>query len=417
MSWSSPSRGMRAKLSYRLLAGCLAVAGVPAQSALAAEYYIQPVASISAEADSNLDLQPASQGPVSTQGGYIGDVASLFGIATPDTETTIRPRVDYREYPSDSYDDRLEEYLDLNSVYRGERDRASIYLGFQRRDEINAELNSSEYNPYAPVLPTSPETGRTETGVTRTSLIVLPNYNYHLTQLTTVGVSGIYQKLEYSPNNSFDAVDFNYYQGKLFVEWALNQKNDLTAGAYGARYEAVHFSSNATAEGATLGLHTLWSPLFNTTESVVYQRTAIDTAIPSPLHSTENPWGASFAASYKTQTAELRMNVDRLITPSGGGGIYVNEQAQLQYIRGLSERLTFTGSTFILKDHGLTSNVSGDDRTYFRVGVELKWMFTPTLFVQGGYQYMTEKYQVDPDGAANNRVYLTFGYQGQNRQY
>lgn len=417
MSWSSRKLARIARFSYPLLAGCLPALSLWAPSVRAAEYYVQPQASITAEADSNLDLQPASQGPVSTQGGYIGDAAAIFGIATPDSDTTIRPRVDYRDYPSDSADDRLEEYLDLSSVYRGERSRASLYLGFQRRDEFNAELNSAEYNPYGPVLPTSPETGRTVTGATRTSLILLPNYNYHLTPLTTVGVSGIYQKLQYSPSNSFDAVDFNFYQGKVFVEWALNQKNDITAGVYGARYEAVHFNSTATAEGATLGLHTIWTPLFDTTASVVYQRTAIDTAIPAPFHSTENPWGASFAASYKTQISELRMNLDRLVTPSGGGGIYVNEQAQLQYTRSLTERLAVTGAMFILKNHGLTSNVSGDDRTYLRTAVEAKWMFTPTFFVQGGYQYMWEKYQVDPDGAANNRFYVTFGYQARNRQY
>jgi hypothetical protein len=65
----------------------------------------------------------------------------------------------------------------------------------------------------------------------------------------------------------------------------------------------------------------------------------------------------------------------------------------------------------------LTSNVSGDDRTFLRTAVELKWMLTPTLYVQGGYQYMWEKYEVNPDGAANNRIYVTFGYQARERQY
>ena len=415
MSWSS-RRSARyvAELKF---AGTLAAAILPVQLMHAAEYYVQPMASISAEEDSNLDLQPASQGPVSSNTGYIGDAAALFGIATPDSDTTIRPRVDYRDYPSDSADDRLEEWLDLNSIYRAQRGRASLYLGFQRRDDFNAELNSAEYNPYGPVLPTSPETGRTLTGVTRTSLILLPNYSFYLTPTTTIGVSGIYQRLDYTPNNSFDAVDFNYSQAKMFVQWALNQRNDITAGVYGSNYEAVHYNSIAVAEGATLGLHTNWTPLLDTTESVVYQRTRLDTAIPLPLRGTENPWGASFAAAYKTLVDQFRINVDRLITPSGGGGIYVNEQAQFQYTRALDPRLEFTGAMIALRNHGLTSNVSGDDRTFLRTAVELKWMFTPTLFVMGGYQYMWEKYEVSPDGAANNRVYVAFGYQARNRQY
>ncbi len=415
MSWSFPRTPRKVK--HPGLGTAVALAAALALPVHAAEYYVQPVASIAAEEDSNLDLQPASQGPVSSNTGYIGDVAALFGIATPDSDTTIRPRIDYREYPSDSPDDRLEEWLDLNSAYRAERGRASVYLSFQRRDEFNAELNSAEYNPYGPVSPTSPETGRTLTGVTRTSLLLLPNYSYYLTPLTTIGVSAIYQMLNYSPNNSFDAVDFNYAQAKLFVQWALNQKNDLTAGVYGSDYKAVHYDSDAVAEGATLGLHTNWTPLLDTNATVIYQRTRVDTAIPLPLHATENPWGASFAAAYKTQLDQFRINVDRLITPSGGGGIYVNEQAQFQYVRELTPRLEFTGAMIALKNHGLTSNVSGDDRTFLRTAVEMKWMVTPTFFVQAGYQYMWEKYEVNPDGAANNRVYVAFGYQGRNRQY
>jgi hypothetical protein len=416
MSWSSLKKA-RLRFAARLFAGSLAAALWLGQPVCAAEYYVQPMASITASVDSNLDLEPASQGTVSTNTGYIGDAAALFGIATPDSDTTIRPRVDYREYPSDSRDDRLEEYLDLSSNYRAQRGRASLYLGYERRDELNAELNSAYYNPYAPVPPTSPETGRTQTGATRTSLILLPNYTYYLTPLTTIGVSGIYQKLAYSPDNSFDAVDFNYYQAKVFAQWALNPKNDLTVGVYGSDYEATHYDSIAVAEGASVGVHTNWTPLLDTDATVVYQHTRIDTAIPKPLRTTESPWGASFAAAYKGQVDQLRLNVDRLITPSGGGGIYVNEQAQLQYSRDLSWRLKLTGAMIVLRNHGLTYNVSGDDRTFLRTAVELKWMFTPTLYVQGGYQYMWEKYQLNPDGAADNRFHLTFGYQARNRQY
>ena len=417
MSWSSPRRSRNVRFAGLKVAAVSLSALLAAPLVRAAEYYVVPTATLLAEANTNLDLQPASQGPVSTNTGYIGDAAALFGIATPDSDTTIRPRVDYRDYPSESADNRLEEYLDLNSTYRAERGRASVYLGFERRDEFNAELNSAEYNPYGPVPPTSPETGRTVTGATRTSLILLPNYNYYLSPLTSLGVSGIYQKLDYSPNNSFDAVDFDYYQAKVYMQFALNQKNDLTAGIYGSNYEAVHYDSLAVAEGSSLELHTNWTPLLDTSASVVYQHTRVDSVIPSPLRTTVSPWGASFSAAYKSQLDQFRINLDRLITPSGGGGIYVNEQAQFQYKRDFTPRLGFTGAMIVLRNHGLTSNVSGDDRTFLRTAVELKWMFTPTFFVQGGYQYMWEKYQLDPDGAANNRIYVGFGYQGRNRQY
>jgi hypothetical protein len=395
----------------QLLCSATITAAVPA---VAAQVYVTPTASISAEADSNLDLERGSNQTVE---GYIADAAALFGVATPNSNTTIRPRVDYQDYPKDSGDDRLEEYLDLNSVYRNQRSKGSVYLGFERRDEFNAELNSAYYNEYSPTQPTSPETGRTITGETRTSVILLPDYSYNLTPRAYAGVSAIYQQFTYSPSNTTAAVDFKYYQGQLYFRWDLSRKTDLTLGGYGSKYEASHINSRATAVGGTVSLDTNWTPLLTTSASLVYQRTDIDTAIPAPFKDTANPWGAGFGAVYKTEINQFRMDAGRLITPSGGGGIYVNDRIQLQESRTFSPRLTLTGAVIATRNRGLTSNVSGDDRTYVRSVVDVKWMMSPTLFVQGGYQYMRQKYEVESSGAVNDRIYIRFGYQGRARQW
>jgi hypothetical protein len=419
MLWSSLKRSRPVHHGQHVVSRALFMAGVAtAAPAFAAEVYVQPFAQISAEEDTNLDLQPASYpGAIRSVEGYIVDAAAIVSIATPNSSVAIRPRVDYRDYPADSQDNRLEEYLDLNAAFKSQRGKGSVYFGYQRRDEFNAELSSALYDDFNPVHPTSPETGRTVLGATRESLILLPDYSYNVTPLMAAGVSAVYQQLNYSPDNTFSAVDFNYYQAKAYLRWTLNQKNDLTFGGYGSDYDATHFDSRATAGGATLTLDTSWSPLLSTSAGVVYQRTNIDTAIPSPLKEVANPWGATFSAVYKAEVDQFRMDAGRVITPSGGGGIYVNDQLQFQYDRNFTQRLHFTGAVIALRNRGLTSNVSGDDRTFVRTVVDLKWMIRPTWYVQGGYQYMWQKYELDPDGAANNRIYISFGYQGRDRQW
>lgn len=415
MSWSFLKRCPAMRRSKTVFAQLLCSATVTAAvPAVAAEMYVTPAASISAEADSNLDLERSNNQTVE---GYIADAAAVFGVATPNSTTTIRPRVDYRDYPSDSADDRLEEYLDLDSVYRSQRSKGSVYLGFERRDEFNAELNSAFYNDYGPAQPTSPETGRTFTGETRTSVILLPEYSYNLTPRVNAGASAIYQRLNYSPSNAVAAVDFDYYQGKLYLQWNLSQRTDLTVGGYGSKYQASHFNSRATAAGGTVSLDTNWTPLLSTGASLVYERTSIDTAIAAPLKDTANPWGANFSAAYKTEINQFRMDAGRLITPSGGGGIYVNDRIQLQESRTFSPRLTLTGAVIATRNRGLTSNVSGDDRTFVRGVVDVKWMMSPTIFVQGGYQYLRQKYEAESGGAVNDRIYIRFGYQGRQHRW
>jgi hypothetical protein len=412
MSWSYPELSVgREKILVRAACALGVLAAAPV---MAAQYYVQPTATISAENDSNLDLTPGGSPAVQ---GYIGDAEALFGIATPDTDTSIRPRIDYRNYPSDSGDNRLEEYLDLNSYYRSPRSKASVYFGFERRDELNAELTSAFYNPNAPVLPTNADTGRTTIGATRTNFTLLPDYSYSITPLTAAGVSGMVQQFQYSPDNSFDAIDFRYFLGKAFLRFTLDQKNALTVGGYGSKYEATKFDSTADAGGVSLQLETNWSPLLTTSASIQYQHTELEDSLPTLYKATVNPWGANVSATYQAEESQFRLNGGRVITPTGGGGIYVNEQVQLQYSRSFTPRFSLTAAAVALRQHGITSNINGDDRTYFRPVVEVKYLMTQTLFVQGGYQYMWEKYEVNPDGALNNRVYIRFGYQGRGRQW
>lgn len=399
----------------RSVSAVLLVAATPfVDSALAAEVFVQPIGYVEAESNSNLDLTPGGQPHVT---GYLANVSSLIGIATPNSSTTIRPRLDYRNYPSDSGDNRLEEYLDFNSYYKSQRSNASISATLDHRDEFNAELTPALYDPLNPTQPTAPQTGRTVVGATRDSAIIVPSYTFKLTPLLAAGASAVYQKVNYSPNDARRYVDFDFYQGKGFLVWTLNQKSDLTFAGYGNKYNATRFDSTGNSAGGSVQLDTIWSPLFSTQASVSVQHSKIVSTLPPVFDGSVNTWGASFSAIYKGQTSQFRADISRLITPSGGGSVYINNQAQTEYDRNLTPRLTLTGAAIYLQNRALTANVSGNGRNYLRTVVELKWMLARTWFIQGGYQYLWQKYQLAPDGAANNRVYLRFGYQGLNRQW
>jgi hypothetical protein len=395
--------------------GALLIAALPAIMPVdAAEVYVQPTATLTAETDSNLDMTPGGQPQVQ---GYLGSAAALVGIVTPDSGTTIKPRLEYRDYPGDAANDRLEEYLDLNSFYKSARTNASIGGTYDHRDEFNAELTPALYDEVNPNQPTQPQTGRTVTGATRDSIILTPSYLYKLAPLWGVGASAIYQKINYSPNDAFRYVDFYYNLEKLFAVWTLTQSSDLNIGPYTSKYEATRYDSNATSNGVSVQLNTSWTQLLSTSASVTYQRSKIEYEIPPVFNSTVGAWGALFSANYKTQTTQFRTDLGRLITPSGGGSIYFSDYVQFQVDRSLSSRLNLTAAAIAQRSGALTANAGGNDRDYLRTVIDLKWMLARTWFVQGGYSYTWQKYQLVPDGAANNRVYIRFGYQGLGRQW
>jgi hypothetical protein len=409
MSWLFHRQGTT-RHSFRFVGvafaagSALAVAG----AAFAAETYIQPFASLSIENNTNLDLEPGQGENVQ---GYIANLGSLFGISTPTWDTTIRPRLLYRDYPKDSQDNRLEGYLDFVSRYRGPRSDFSITGLIDHRDDFKAELSSALYDELIPVQPTAPQTGQGVIGETRDTLLLIPKYTYDFTPVIGAGVSGIFQGIRYSPSDPFDHVDFNYYYGEAFVTWRNSPRSDLTFGGYGSKYDATHQDSTATAGGVSVEWNTKWTPLLSTDANVVYQHTKIDQTVPSIVHLTDNVWGATFGAVYKAQASQYRVNVGRIITPSGGGTVYVNDQLQFQYSRDLTERFAFTGALIALRNHAL-AGVTGYDRQYGQAVVQLKWMWTRTVYVQGGYEYEYQKFKTNPDSASNNRVFITLGYLG-----
>lgn len=392
----------------------LAAPVLVAAPALSAEVFVTPSGYVAAESNSNVDLTPGGQPHVM---GYIANVSSLVGIATQDSTTTIRPRFDYRNYPTDAEDNRVEEYLDFNSFYKAQRSTASISGTLEHRDELNAELTPALYDDLNPNQPTAPQTGRTVNGATRDSAYVLPSYTFAWTQRLATGVSVLYEKYNYSPNDDARYVDFDYYQGKAFVVWTLTQRSDLNFGAYGSKYNATRYDSKATAGGGSVDLNTSWTPLLTTKASVVFQRSDIESAIPPAFNGTVDAWGGALNATYKTATQQFRGDLSRIITPSGGGSVYINNQLQFQYDQQFTQRFSLTTAAILLRTRALTAAASGNGRDYLRSVVEAKWMVTRTWFIQGGYQYLWQKYQLSPDGAANNRLYLRFGYQGLERQW
>jgi hypothetical protein len=397
-----------------IISNTLLLAATATCPAFAAQVFVQNTATVGAETNSNLDLTPGGDSETT---GYIVNASSLIGIATPNSSTTIRPRVDYRNYPTDSADDRVEAYVDFNSAYRSQRTTAGIYGTLDHRDELNAEMTQAVYDDVNPVYPTAPQTGRTVRGITRDSAILLPSYSYNLSQLLAVGLSGIYEKFDYSPEDDSRYVDFTYYQAKASLIWTLNQKSDLSFGAYGNKYSATHFDSTANATGGSLDLNTSWTQLFSTRASIVFQHSSIDSGIPPIFNGTVNAWGGALTAIYKAETNQFRADLSRNLTPSGGGSVYYNNQLQFEYSRKITQRLAVTAAAVYLQNRAMTAAVSDNGRNYLRSVIDVKWMMSRLWFVQGGYQYTWQKYQLDPDGAGNNRIYLRVGYQGLGRQW
>ena len=213
---SSSFRNRSSLRCHRLqvVVGAMCTANVMlAAPTLAAQFYVQPSGTLTAENDSNLDLDPGSNTYVQ---GYLATAGALFGVATPSCETTARARLEYRDYPKETADNRLEEYLDFRSDYSTPLSHAAMSGSIDHRDQFYAAFSSAYFDEINPVQPTNPTTGRAVIGETQTSVLLQPSYSYKFTPLIDGSVSFVYQKVSYSPT-VFELSDFYYYQGNARI--------------------------------------------------------------------------------------------------------------------------------------------------------------------------------------------------------
>lgn len=389
--------------------GLLIVAAVLGASvAAAAQVFYQPVASVGVESDSNLDMDPGGNKQVQ---GYLADVATVFGIDTPAWSTLLRPRLVYRSYPKNSVDDRLETYLDLSSTYKTQRSSTSLAASYQHLDQFNAQFAPPTFNDIVPNQP-APADSRAATGATQNTAFLSPRYVYSFTPTIGAGVSGNYEDVRYSPADVSSHQNFNYYQGRAFLNYALNPTSTLTFGGLGSKFKTKDVNSQATGSGALLDLNTLWTPLLTTTEELNYQHTKLDSTFPNRIDASVNKVGGFVDASYKTELDRFRLVARRSISPSGGAAVYTSDRLQFQYDRTFTARWTVTGAVSYIHTRGLTEAQSGQDSRYAQALVEAHYDLTRYFFLQGGYQYAYQRYRTDPTSADNNRVYLEIGYKG-----
>jgi hypothetical protein len=394
--------------------GALAIVTCMSTSINAAEVYVQPAAEARVEVDNNRNFVSAGGGAKTIE-GYTETAGATIGIATPQSDTTIKPQIGYVDFPQVK-EHELEALADFLSYYHSPRTDFSLYSRFDRRDTYNSELASALFNPLNPNFPTTPETGRVTVGEKRTVFDFTPSYQYHVSPRLNLGVSGAYENVDYTATIANTYVPYDYWLARTFANWALSPRSGLTVAVFGSRYSATGGSAVSNAHGATVGFDMNWSKTFSSSVELLGQQNDNTFVKPAPTRNTSNNVGATLTTSWKGQISSLQLIAGRTFTPSGAGGIYRADQFQVEYDRNLSARFVTAFAVRYIKDVALSVVDRGADYDYLNATAELKWMATRTFYVLGGAGYLREHYFAGNTTANNGMVYAAFGYRGLGRR-
>ena len=235
----------------------LAMSATPIGLARAADTYVQPEFDLRYEANDNLGLDPIEDAD-SDDHGYIAELQALIGIATPRSNTSLRPRVKFQDY-ADREVEPFEAFLDFKSDYLWERARLRTNGRYSREDTYNVDTRGGEFDPDDPEVPTDPGSVDHVIGQVRTRFQVAPEIAFELTERTRLGAEFEYQAVRFDSDDVQTRDDYNYVGGSGFLSWALDPRSDLRVGAYANRYEITDGSTETDAAGGIVEYARRWS--------------------------------------------------------------------------------------------------------------------------------------------------------------
>jgi hypothetical protein len=388
----------------------LALSALTSISASAADVYTQPAADFRIEYNDNFGLTTGSS---DSDVGYVADLEALIGIATPRSNTQVRPRVRLQEYPDRDDLERFEGYFDLASQYRGQRGNGYFRAGFERRDVYNTETPSGDFDPIDPI--DDPEAGAIIIGETRTRSDVRPSFDYEISERTTVAAGVYLNTTRYNADGPTAKTDYDYGSVDGNLIWALSPQSDFILGAYSSRYETTDDSEEIDAVGGVIGYRYRWSERTGIEARVFHEENDITVFVPVRTEESESNVGGDLTAYRELEVSTWRFSVGRAFIPTGDGGKSEYDQFRLQYERRLSERLEFRALGRYDSRNALGSFDAGVNRDYARADLSIRWFATPTWYIGGGYTYVWNDSEAAARSVSNNKVYLNFGYRGLSR--
>lgn len=415
---SYPDRSRRPATALRL--ALLAACTVPvANAAWAADTYFIPEIDLRAEYNSNYALEQDDVGRTSLSGAIV-DATALFGIDTPRSKTSIRPRLKWQEYP-DSEDvlgiepEPLEAFLLLRSEYEWERSNALLVGRYSLQDSINSETPSGVFDPLDPNFGNDPDAERIFVGETVERFELRPTFTHSVSERMRAGAELLYQGARYDSEGTQQNTDFDFAQFEGFLAWAVDPVSDFTAGAYVSKYEAKDDSAETESYGGRLRYAYRWSKLVGFEATMFHETSDITDFVPVRAEESTSDWGGTLTAYRRQDVGAWRFTVGRRFIPTGSGGKATSDQLRLQYDRNLSERLKFNSAARYETQAALTEAGARDDRDFARLDLSIEWMLAPTWYLRGGYSYIWQDREEDPSDVSNNRAFVSIGYRGLQR--
>jgi hypothetical protein len=394
---------------------CILICGLLAQPVanlcLAAEWSVEPSASIQGTYDDNILLTPF---PHSSVWGIILSPEVKFSRKSETLETTGGLKLNFNRY-SDEGLDTEDVFLTFLSSYRAERNILGLTIDATRDSTLLGELS---------------ETGVVQARRQRDQLVIHPSWSRLLTETTLIKADYSHRVANYEDTSGSGLIDYRDQTASATLQYSLSKRTVLNLATYYDRYETDPSNFEATTYGIQAGVNHQFSETLRgeltlgtyKIESTIASQALVCTGpvllgicfgqlTRVPLAREESSSGYTLSANLEKrwETTLLSGRLSREINPSGVGSLVQVDTLSASWIHDFSPTLKASVGASAYRSRYIGDIVIDSDSQYYAFEPKLSWRMTEQWTLDAGYRHSRVEYETSED-ATGNTVYLMLSY-------
>lgn len=385
---------------------------VIANTALGAEWEIEPAVSLRTEYNDNLRLTLAPHDPVT-----LSRLSPQIALRrkTEISDVGLHGLVNLNRYWDEPSLNSTDYIFNLNASLLSERSQLTLNAGYVRDSTLASQLAE-----------TGVLTARTQRGSTR----VNPQWSWSVSPLSSVGVSYSFADVGYAADQSIGLTDYRNQDISIWGSHKLGDRDALQLGASYSQYETRPAAYESDTLGITLSYTRDFSESTKLSGQIGARRTKssrqaltqvfVPTFIPGlfqvvlvPQQIDSKDSGALFSISLDSKSSArttLRGRISRELIPSGSRSLIETDRISAGISHGFTERTNLSVDASAYRSRFTDEAFTGGNRRYYALEALLSSRLDEHWSVSAGYRYARQKYEGANATADGNVIFLSARY-------
>lgn len=369
----------------------------------AQEWRIEPVIRVGGEFDDNATL--ATRTDLEQElSGLLLDLRADISYSSSRTSFTVQPWVRSRNYDESDFDSD-DFFLRSNLNYRGQLSSLGFKVFYEEQAVRTAERADSDLEIEDPDDLTEDDTGRVVRFGDRSKWRFLPNWEYQLSNTSSVGVQVDYYDVQYEDiiPGSYD----DYTDTRLNLNYRRNF-SDVNTGLLtvtARKYDAENVESDTDGYGIMAGFEYALSQKMRL-RAMIGLEDSDQSGFDNDPEATAN-----VTLTRNLETIRMFAQYRRSVNGSGAGGLSVRDSLNVSFRRRLNEKISAGLGIRAYQTNSVDGSTSDDGRDYIQLHSSFLWYLSPAFVIEADYRYTVNDGADNAERANSNQVNLWFTYQ------